>query len=88
MIFKINSLLGNAAVTFINFRIDEEFVFADRKKRQEKHFDEIELREIALKQVTASLRQKADSIKDDNLRYNFLLAAGSCLARKEKLKKR
>jgi hypothetical protein len=32
------------------------------------------------------MRHAADSIKDENLRYQFLLAAGSCLARKKNMK--
>lgn len=88
MIFKINSALGKAVVTFIDFKVNEEFVQADREKRRSKTFDEDELRELALNQVTTKLRSKADLIKDEDLRYQFLLAAGSCLARKERLKKR
>lgn len=88
MIFKLNSALGQAVVTFIDFRVNDELVQAEREKRRGKIYDEAELREIALEQVTPKLRSKADSIKDDDLRYQFLLAAGSCLARKEKLKKR
>lgn len=86
MIFKINSVLRKAAVTFIDFRVNEEFVQAEREKRRGKTFDENELRKLALNQVTTKLRTKADAIKDDNLRDIFLLAAGSCLARKEKMK--
>lgn len=88
MIFKLNSALGQAIVTFIDFQVNEEFVEAEREKRRGKTYDEAELREMALNQVTPKLRSKADSIKDDDLRYQFLLAAGSCLARKEKMKKR
>ena len=43
--------------------------------------------EAALNEVSPKMRHKADSIKDDNLRYQFLLAAGSCLVRKKKMKK-
>lgn len=87
MIFKLNSALSQAVVTFIEFQVDEEFVQETREKRRGKTYDEEELRELALNQVSPKLRSKADSIKDDDLRYQFLLAAGSCLARKEKLKK-
>ena len=86
MIFKLNSALSQAAVTFIDFQVNDEFVQAEREKRRTKTFDEDELRELALNQVSPKLRSKADAIKDDDLRYQFLLAAGSCLARKEKLK--
>ena len=47
-----------------------------------------EAEEIALDEVSPKLRNSADAIKDDNLRYQFLLAAGSCLARKKILMKK
>jgi hypothetical protein len=87
MIFKINSALGQAAVTFIEFRVDEEIIREERLKRRKNQIDEEQLREIALEQVTPNLRIAADAIKDDNLRYQFLLAAGSALAQKKRLKK-
>ncbi len=87
MIFKINSVLGQAVVTFIEFRIDEETILQKTKNEQSSTLSDEELKEIALDEVTPKLRGAADAIKDDNLRYQFLLAAGSCLARKEKMKK-
>lgn len=88
MIFKINSALGQALVTFIDFRVDEEAVKRERQKNRKSAFDEEKEREQALEQVTPKLRRAADAIKDDNLRYQFLLTAGSILARKENLKKK
>jgi len=85
MIFKLNSVLGQAVVTFIEFRVDEETVLAERAKNKISTVSPEELEEIALEEVTPKLRSAADAIKDDNLRYQFLLAAGSCLARKKKL---
>jgi hypothetical protein len=85
MIFKLNSALGQAIVTFIEFRIDEETVRNERAKTRKKQISDEEQREIALEEVTSKLRVSADVIKDDNLRYQFLLAAGSCLARKKKM---
>ncbi|CAN5679235.1 hypothetical protein BH24ACI2_BH24ACI2_01510 [soil metagenome] len=87
MIFKLNSVLGQAVVTFIEFRIDEETILQKTKNEQSSTLSDEQLREIALEKVTPKLRHSADAIKDDNLRYQFLLAAGSCLARKEKMKK-
>jgi hypothetical protein len=85
MIFKINSKLGSAVVTFIEFQVDEAKVKKERDK-----FQKIELKGIsedaALNEITPKMRHKADAIKDDNLRYQFLLAAGSCLVRKKKMK--
>ncbi len=86
MIFKLNSVLGRAIVTFIEFRIDEETIEKERTKAREKQISDEEQIELALEEVTARLRHSADAIKDDNLRYQFLLAAGSCLARKKKMK--
>jgi len=87
MIFKLNSVLGQAIVTFIEFRIDEDTVEAERAKHRIKLMSDEEQREIALEEITPKMRRSADAIKDDNLRYQFLLAAGSCLARKKKMAK-
>ncbi len=88
MIFKLNSILGQAIVTFIEFRIEEEMLAAERAKHQKTQMSDEELVETALDEVTPKLRHSADAIKDDNLRYQFLLAAGSCLARKERMRKK
>jgi hypothetical protein len=86
MIFKLNSSLRQAVVTFIEFRVDEETILREREKNKTSTLSDAELEEIALDEVTPKLRGSADAIKDDNLRYQFLLAAGSCLARKKKMK--
>ena len=88
MIFKLNSVLGQAIVTFIEFRIEEDIIAAERAKHRKTLISDEQQREIALEEITPKLRRSADAIKDDNLRYQFLLAAGSCLARKEKMKKK
>lgn len=86
MIFKLNSTLEQPLVTFIEFRVDEETVKQERAKHNSQKIDVEKEREIALEQVSPKMRAAADSIKDENLRYQFLLAAGSCLARKKKMK--
>jgi len=86
MIFKLNSSLGQAVVTYIEFRVDEAAVEKENFKNRRTTLSDEELEEIALDEITAKMRRSADAIKDDNLRYQFLLAAGSCLARKKKLK--
>lgn len=86
MIFKLNSSLGQAVVTFIEFRVDEAAVEKENFRDRKTTLSDEELEEIALDEVTPKMRRSADAIKDDNLRYQFLLAAGSCLARKKKLK--
>lgn len=88
MIFKLNSLMRQAAVTFIEFRVDEKTVLEAKKKNGQDTLSVFEQNEIALDQVTPKMRASADAIEDDNLRYQFLLAAGSCLARKKNLAKK
>lgn len=88
MIFKLNSALGQAIVTFIEFRIDEQILENERARHRKNTMTDAEQTEIALEEVTPKLRHSADAIKDDNLRYQFLLAAGSCLARKEKMRRK
>ena len=85
MIFKLNSVLGQAIVTFIEFRIDEDMVSTERAKNRKNTISDEQLRENALDEITPKMRRSADAIQDDNLRYQFLLAAGSCLARKKKM---
>ena len=87
MIFKINSKLSSAVVTFIEFRVDETAVKAERAKYLKSKTAAIS-EEAALNEITPKMRHSADAIKDDNLRYQFLLAAGSCLVRKKNLKKK
>lgn len=87
MIFKLNSILGQPAVTFIEFRIDEETVLKAVKQTRNVVISDEELEEIALEEVSPKLRHQAASIKDDNLRYQFLLAAGGSLARKKRDRK-
>lgn len=88
MIFKINSILGQPIVTFIEFRIEAATIEEERAKHRSQTLSDAELKEIALDQITPQMRRSADAIADDNLRYQFLLAAGSCLARKENLRKK
>ena len=87
MIFKINSIFKQVIVTFIEFRIDEQAVLANRKGIQETELSDEELKKIALEEVSSELRRSSDSIEDDSLRSQFLLAAGSCLARKKRMRK-
>jgi hypothetical protein len=85
MIFRINSVLGHAIVTYVDFRIDEETIEAERRKLPEGGLSEEELIERALGEVSSEIRRSAESIKDEDLRYQFLLAAGACLARRKRM---
>jgi hypothetical protein len=75
-LFRINSLLGGAYVTFIEFRIDRKTVLGSRRP-DEKIFEFNHTAEIE-----AELRSAADRIKDDSLREQFLRAAVKCLERR------
>lgn len=86
MIFKLNSKLGAAIVTFIEFRVDEKAVKIERKNHGKESNIRITSEQDALGEVTVKMRHAADAIKDENLRYQFLLAAGSCLVRKKNMK--
>ena len=87
MIFKINSALSAAVVTFIEFRVDEEAVYADRAKQGGAGYSQSKKEpDDPLANITPKMRHSADAIKDENLRYQFLLAAGSCLERKKRIK--
>jgi hypothetical protein len=86
MIFRINSVLGQAVVTYIDFRVDAETIEGERRKLPEAGLSEEELIERALNEVNSGMRRSAESIKDENLRYQFLLAAGACLARKKRMR--
>jgi hypothetical protein len=85
MIFKLNSVLGQAAVTFIEFCVDEKSVIEARQRRGGKSFDDQELQKLAVKQLSPQLRAKAKKIKDESLRREFLKAASISLAKKETL---
>lgn len=82
LLFRLNSLLGQAVVTFIEFRIDPKTVRAAR----EAHSEQIDIEEQerrALQSATGELLAAASSIHDRDLRRRFLVAAGSCINRRE-----
>lgn len=86
LLFRLNSLLGQAVVTYIEFRIDTKTVAAARATaiREAAQLEEQERR--ALKQATGDLLDAAGAIQDEELRRRFLLAAGSCIDRREREK--
>lgn len=76
IVFRLNSMLGAPLVTYIEFRIDRNFVEKNRKK--ESH--EFGFHHTA--EIAAELRPDADKIKDESLRETFLRAAAKCLERR------
>jgi hypothetical protein len=71
LLFKLNNLLGQQVVTFIEFRIDADHVAAGLPKRVE--------REAAAAKPDADLEAAASRIKDAELRDLFLRAALSAI---------
>jgi hypothetical protein len=82
LLFRLNSLLGQAVVTYIEFRIDPTTVRAERAKRADVKDTETQERR-ALESAAGQVRDAAEAISDENLRRRFLLAAGSCIERRE-----
>ena len=80
MVFKVNAALGTPTVNFIELQIDEEAVRARRSKKWEP--DAGELQRLAEKEISPELANAAEKIADEELRRQFLLAAGNCLVRK------
>lgn len=87
MIFKINSILSQPSVTFIEFSVDQEFVDRKLGNDRQTEMSDAKLRKLALEEISTNLSNSAETIPDEKLRAQFLLAAGSCLARKKRIGK-
>ena len=81
MVFKLNAAMGSPVVNFIEFVIDEAAVMNDRTSS----YDDDELRRAAESQISPELTAAAANIADAELRKQFLLAAGICLARRGRI---
>jgi hypothetical protein len=86
LLFRLNSLLGQAVVTYIEFRLDPRTVAAARANLRQEQAAREEQERRALGQATGELLDAAGAIQDEDLRRRFLLAAGSCIDRREKEK--
>lgn len=82
LLFRVNSMLGQAVVTYIEFRIDPATVRAERAKWGVEIDTEAQERR-ALESASGEVRAAAEAIADEQLRRRFLLAAGSCIERRE-----
>jgi hypothetical protein len=83
LLFRLNSLLGQAVVTYIEFRIDPATVRAERETLAGPGTDTAEQEQRALRSAAGEVLSAADAIHDEDLRRRFLLAAGSCIDRRE-----
>lgn len=86
MLFKLNAALGSPTVNFVEFVIDEAAVM--RARRESGEADESGLRREAENSISPELMQSAESIEDEELRKQFLLAAGNCLVRRKRFESR
>ena len=75
LLFKLNSLLGQEVVTFIEFRIDADHVSAGLTKAARK--------ETPPSEPDSDLITAAEGIKDPDLREQFLRTAASALKNRE-----
>jgi hypothetical protein len=80
LLFRINSLLGQAMVTYIEFRIDPQTVNKERARLGHQSLaDAQKSEERALERAGNELSGEASAIQDEDLRRRFLIAAGSCM---------
>jgi hypothetical protein len=82
LIFRVNSVVGLALVTFIEFRVDPKTVRAERE-RLRSAADAPPVREESALRRAEEIGVAAEAIRDEALRRRFLVAAGSCLERRE-----
>lgn len=82
---KLNKTLGRPTVKFIEFVIDENAVAENRATRSRPAKIEEGTPAKVYDDVVSRLGE-ASAIRDDDLRNAFLLAAASCLERKDRMK--
>ncbi|HEX8475160.1 MAG TPA: DUF721 domain-containing protein [Pyrinomonadaceae bacterium] len=80
LLFRLNSMLGQPLVTFIEFRVDAKTVRQERARMEAPQLDR-QTRERRALERAGELEEAAAAIRDDELRRRFLLAAGSCIDR-------
>jgi hypothetical protein len=83
LLFRINSLLGQPVVTYIEFRVDAQTVRVERARLRGQSTDAVAHEQRALHRARV-LAGEADAIHDEHLRRLFLLAAGSYMDAQEK----
>ena len=81
LLSRLNGMLGQKTITFIEFRIDPKTVEAERAPRQA--IVDGESAESVLRSVPDELMLAASSIQDESLRRRFLLAAGANIRRRQ-----
>ena len=79
MLFRINSMLGQAVVTYIEFRVDPKTIADERARTYRIIPIERGKQEKQWLDAAQELRAAAARIEDKELRQRFLLAAGSAI---------
>ena len=84
MLFKLNTALGSPTVSFIQLDIDESAVLRERgaASKPDDFYSQAE------QEITPELELAASKIEDEELRKQFLAAAGNCLVRKARTESR
>ena len=85
LIFRLNSMLGQAIVTYIEFRVDAATVREERVRLGQTDFDRAAHERRALRN-SLQLTDAASAIQDEDLRRRFLLAAGSYMGAQQQRK--
>lgn len=80
LLFRLNSVLGQALVKSIELRIDPGTLLKSRRAKEESHRRRAYLKE----EVPAEILSAAAGIEDVELRRAYLGAATSCIKRLEK----
>jgi hypothetical protein len=86
LLFRVNSILGQPVVTYIEFRVDPQTVGKERERQQLRRAQTVRTaahEEGALRSA-AELEDAASAIRDEDLRRRFLVAAGSYIEAQER----
>lgn len=84
LIFRLNSLLGQALVTYLEFRIDPQTVRLERERGRAGDERLSEAQEANALRRAAELQEAAEAIRDEELRRRFLVAAGRYISAQER----
>ena len=79
LLFRMNAILGQPLVTFLDFRVDPTALAKARGPQVAKRNSQFDSQAVSAELVTA-----ASGIKDNDLRRAFLGAAMSCINRLDK----
>lgn len=83
IIYKLNAVLGNRTIEFIEFQIDELAVVNARKRPDDEKPSKEVFEQMAAGEVSPELKESAERIDDPELRHRFLAAAGAALLLKK-----